>query len=69
MISQVSLAYVLVIFGTRYLMRNREPFSLFVPLNAWNCFLAVFSILGTLNLTPEFFGTLWNEGLQSGLQK
>ena len=62
---QVSMAYVLVIFGTKFYMRNRAPFSLFVPLNAWNAFLAIFSILGTLNLTPEFFGTLYNHGFQS----
>lgn len=62
---QVSTAYVCVVFGIRYLMRNRVPYSLFVPLNVWNAFLAVFSILGTLNLTGEFVGTLWNEGFQS----
>jgi len=62
---QVSTAYVCLIFGIKYFMRNRQPLSLFVPLNAWNLFLAVFSIMGTLSLTPEFFSTLWYKGFQS----
>lgn len=75
------MAYVLVVFGTKFLMRNRPPFSLFVPLNAWNLFLAVFSsekflsnfinfhiiclAMGAIKLAPEFFGTIWNHGFQS----
>uniref|UniRef100_A0A914H877 Elongation of very long chain fatty acids protein n=1 Tax=Globodera rostochiensis TaxID=31243 RepID=A0A914H877_GLORO len=62
---QVSIAYVLVVFGTQFLMRNRPPFSLFIPLNAWNLFLAIFSTVGSMKLTPEFFSTLWNHGFQS----
>jgi elongation of very long chain fatty acids protein 6 len=61
---QISLAYVFVVFGTKFLMRNREPFGLFVPLNIWNFILAVFSIIGTLKLTPEFFSTVYNRGFQ-----
>jgi hypothetical protein len=45
-------------------MKNREPFSLFVPLNVWNFILAVFSITGTLKLTREFFSTVYNYGFQ-----
>jgi len=59
---QVSTLYVIFVFGTKYLMRNRPPFSLFVPLNAWNLFLAVFSIMGMVRLTPEFFDALFNTG-------
>uniref|UniRef100_A0A183C658 Elongation of very long chain fatty acids protein n=1 Tax=Globodera pallida TaxID=36090 RepID=A0A183C658_GLOPA len=53
--------------GVRHavLMRNRPPFSLFIPLNAWNLFLTLFSIIGSVKLTPEFVSTLWNHGLQS----
>ncbi|KAI6175402.1 Elongation of very long chain fatty acids protein [Aphelenchoides bicaudatus] len=61
---QISLAYVFVVFGTKYLMRNRQPFGLFVPLNLWNFLLAVFSIVGTIKLTPEFFSTVYNQGFQ-----
>jgi len=39
---QISTFYVLFVFGMRYLLRDRAPFNLFVPLNAWNLFLAVF---------------------------
>ncbi|KAL3111138.1 hypothetical protein niasHT_008963 [Heterodera trifolii] len=62
---QVSIAYVLVVFGTRFLMRNRPPFSLFIPLNAWNLFLAVFSTIGSLKLSREFFSTIWYHGFQA----
>ena len=57
----MSLLYVVVVFGTKFFMRNRQPFDLFIPLNAWNFFLAVFSITGTVMLTPEFFETV-NKG-------
>jgi len=60
-----SAAYVVVVFGLRYLMRNRKPFDLFLPLNAWNLMLAIFSIAGTIKLTPEFFGTIQEKGLQN----
>jgi hypothetical protein len=40
-VAQVCTVYVLTIFAIRWTMRDRAPFSLFVPLNAWNCFLAV----------------------------
>jgi elongation of very long chain fatty acids protein 6 len=59
---QLSVAYVVVVFGLKFFMRNRPPFSLYYPLNAWNLFLAVFSIVGTIKLTPEFFGTMENKG-------
>ncbi|PAV69333.1 hypothetical protein WR25_27306 [Diploscapter pachys] len=60
---QASVLYVLVVFGTKFFMRNREPFSLFVPLNIWNFLLAAFSIIGTIKMTPEFVGTLQNHGV------
>lgn len=61
---QISLVYVLVVFGTKFLMRNRAPFSLFVPLNTWNFILAVFSIVGTIKLTPEFVSTVYTHGFE-----
>jgi len=60
---QVSVAYVVVIFTIKWLMRNREPFQLTVPLNIWNFLLAAFSIIGTIKLSPEFFGTIEDLGL------
>ena len=58
----MSILYVIVVFGTQFFMRNRAPFSLYYPLNAWNFFLAVFSIVGTIKLTPQFLGTISNKG-------
>lgn len=66
---KISLLYVFTIFGTKFAMRNRQPFSLFVPLNCWNLFLAVFSIVGSIKLTPEFFDTLFNKGFQDSYCK
>ena len=60
---QLSIIYVIVVFGLKFFMRNRQPLSLYYPLNAWNFFLATFSIWGTIKLTPEFFGTIGNKGL------
>ncbi|PAV77481.1 hypothetical protein WR25_17421 [Diploscapter pachys] len=54
--------YLIVIFGTRYIMRNREPFSLFIPLNMWNFLMAGFSIITTLNILPELFFKIINHG-------
>uniref|UniRef100_A0A914UXE6 Elongation of very long chain fatty acids protein n=1 Tax=Plectus sambesii TaxID=2011161 RepID=A0A914UXE6_9BILA len=55
--------YVVTIFSIKYFMRDRKPFDLQLPLNAWNAFLALFSVLGTLLLTPTFFGEIFNKGL------
>uniref|UniRef100_A0A1I7YLV8 Elongation of very long chain fatty acids protein n=1 Tax=Steinernema glaseri TaxID=37863 RepID=A0A1I7YLV8_9BILA len=66
---QACILYVIVVFGTKFFMRNRQPFDLFVPLNCWNCFLAVFSIVGTIKLTPEFVSTVMNKGIQTSYCK
>uniref|UniRef100_A0AC35U6S5 Elongation of very long chain fatty acids protein n=1 Tax=Rhabditophanes sp. KR3021 TaxID=114890 RepID=A0AC35U6S5_9BILA len=60
---QLSCFYVVVVFGIKFLMRNRQPFTLTVPLNIWNFILAAFSIMGTIQLTSEFFGTIASNGL------
>ncbi|CAI2351867.1 unnamed protein product [Caenorhabditis sp. 36 PRJEB53466] len=59
---QASILYMVVVFGTKWLMRNRAPFQLTVPLNIWNFLLAAFSIAGAVKMTPEFFGTIANKG-------
>ncbi|VDK45249.1 unnamed protein product [Anisakis simplex] len=66
---QVCVLYVVVIFGTKYFMKNRQPFELFFPLNVWNAFLAAFSIAGTLMLLPEFFSTIQTKGFQNSYCK
>lgn len=62
---QASILYVVVVFGTKFFMRNRQPFSLFVPLNIWNFILAAFSIMGNIKLSSEFWTTLFEKGFQS----
>ncbi|VDM56639.1 unnamed protein product [Angiostrongylus costaricensis] len=62
---QASLLYLIVVFGTKFFMRNRQPFSLFIPLNIWNFILAVFSILGMVKMSPEFWSTLKEKGFQN----
>lgn len=50
-------------------MQNRAPFELTLPLNIWNALLAVFSILGTVMLFPEFISTIYNKGFQASYCK
>ncbi|KAK6110786.1 Uncharacterized protein BM_BM9655 [Brugia malayi] len=67
---QACFAYFLVIFGIKYVvMRNRAPFNLTLPLNIWNALLALFSIMGTVMLFPEFIGTIQNNGFQASYCK
>ena len=42
--------YLVLIYVGRKWMANREPYNLKRPLFLWNVFLAVFSILGTINV-------------------
>ena len=53
-----SIVYVLFIFGTQFLMRNRKPFRLTGILTTWNSVLAVFSIVAFLRCLPEFIHVL-----------
>ncbi|GMS90488.1 hypothetical protein PENTCL1PPCAC_12663, partial [Pristionchus entomophagus] len=62
---QCSIAYFFVIFSIKFFMRNREPFDLQRPLNAWNLVLAVFSSAGAIFMAPDFFGVLWRSGFRA----
>lgn len=66
---QASLVYVILIFSIKRIMKNRQPFELTLPLNIWNFILAVFSIAGTIKMSPEFFGTINKLGLQGSYCK
>lgn len=65
LVLQICTIYVLSIFGIQRAMKNRRPFELFIPLNAWNLLLAVFSTIGAIRLSPEFFGVLFNNGFRA----
>lgn len=53
-----STIYVLLVFGGRWLMRNRAPFKLNGILTVWNIALAAMSIYAFSRVAPEFFRVL-----------
>jgi elongation of very long chain fatty acids protein 6 len=60
-----SVLYVVFLFGCKRVMAHRAPFSLQMPLILWNTFLAVFSIIGTIRVWPEFISFLKTEGFKA----
>lgn len=58
----LSIVYVLFIFGGQRYMAERVGYKLKAPLVAWNAALAIFSIMGCIRFTPDFFYILWNYG-------
>lgn len=61
----LSIAYIVTIFGLKMLMARREKgFDLRRELIAWNTFLALFSLVGTVRCLPEFIATLSRLGFQ-----
>lgn len=56
-------AYIVAIFVGQAYMRGRERFELRGALVAWNLFLAVFSLVGTVRTWPEFINALTTQGL------
>lgn len=58
----LSGAYLVLIFGGQRVMQNRQPYQLRHLLTAWNALLALFSIMGAVRYTPDFFDTLINRG-------
>ena len=59
-----SIFYIVGIFALKKYMKTRERFSLRGLLIAWNLFLAIFSICGTVRIWPEFIYVLKEHGLQ-----
>ena len=55
--------YLVFIYVGQKWMANREPYNLKRPLFLWNVFLAVFSILGTINGLPSLVKTLFKNGI------
>lgn len=60
----LSIFYITFIYFAKKMMYQRKPFSLKKPLFTWNLFLAVFSAIGVLKISPEFFDALFTEGFQ-----
>lgn len=61
----VSMAYVVIIFGIKHIMKDRKPFEIKTPLRLWNLWLAVFSILGSLVTTYALAREIYINGLVS----
>ncbi|KAK6054360.1 GNS1/SUR4 family protein [Cooperia oncophora] len=55
-----SVGYVALIYAGQKFMEGRKPFGLEKPLFAWNLGLAIFSLVGFLRMTPEWFWS-WND--------
>jgi len=57
-----SVSYMILIFAGQKLMSYRDAFDLRWPLATWNALLSLFSIVGFLRSTPEFFRVLSRHG-------
>lgn len=62
-------AYVLVVFAGKSYMQSKKPLNLKNALIVWNAVLAVFSIIGTVRIMPEFIGTFLREGFENSYCK
>jgi len=60
----LALAYCVLVFAGRWLMRDRAKFDMRLPLIMWNVFLAAFSLLGSVRVLPEFVDALMNHGVK-----
>lgn len=58
----LTILYVVVIFGIKAAMKNRDFFDMRVSQMYWNTFLAVFSICGAIRLFPFAIASLYYEG-------
>ncbi|GMR46569.1 hypothetical protein PMAYCL1PPCAC_16764, partial [Pristionchus mayeri] len=64
---QAIVAYLVGIFMTQRMMRKRGPFSLKMPLAAWNGVIAAVSGICALAMMPEYFTTLYERGVKDTL--
>jgi len=59
--------YVVIVFGTQHLMKNRQRFELKLPLTLWNVGLAGFSIMGAIRCTAEWYHTMTTKGTHASV--
>ncbi len=50
-------SYVIFIFGAKYVMKDREPFDLRIPLAMWNALLRIFSFIGMFRTVSRLKST------------
>jgi elongation of very long chain fatty acids protein 6 len=63
----IALAYCILVFCGKWAMSGRARYECRTPLIIWNIFLALFSILGTIRVTPEFFWITSERGLRASV--
>ena len=64
---KATVAYLLIIYGTRRLMRNREKFDLRRALALWNLILAVFSVVGAMRMWPVIYEIYQKHGFKGAV--
>jgi hypothetical protein len=57
---QLCTVYVFILFVGQRVMKSRDPLKLNYLLIGWNLALALFSIVGTLNIMPDFLSA-WRD--------
>lgn len=55
--------YLLFVVVGRWFMSTRQKFEIRKPLIAWNILLAVFSIIGSIRVWPEFLHAVFDRGI------
>ncbi|GBG25297.1 Elongation of very long chain fatty acids protein 6 [Hondaea fermentalgiana] len=55
-------AYLVIIFGIQFYMKDRAEFDLRKPLAAWSAFLAIFSIAASIRTVPVLIKMLYEKG-------
>ena len=58
----ICAVYLILIFGIKYLMKQRKAYDLKYPLAVWNLLLSLFSLVGTVRLIPHLLSVLYTEG-------
>eukprot|EP01129_Flabellula_baltica_P005879 TRINITY_DN2159_c0_g1_i1.p1 TRINITY_DN2159_c0_g1~~TRINITY_DN2159_c0_g1_i1.p1 ORF type:complete len:295 (+),score=43.53 TRINITY_DN2159_c0_g1_i1:54-887(+) len=62
-----TILYVVLIFGIKRIMRDRQAFELKVPLFLWNLSLGIFSAIGFVMTFPVFMEVVLNKGISNEL--
>jgi hypothetical protein len=59
--------YAVMCFGGRWIMKDRKPFDLRIPLALWNLFLATFSFIGCIRTVPFLLNTIYQRGVYNSV--
>ncbi|ELU09229.1 hypothetical protein CAPTEDRAFT_200705 [Capitella teleta] len=59
-----SIIYVIFIFSAKAYMSDKPPFQLRGALAAWSGLMAIFSIVCTVRVLPEFYDSIANQSFQ-----